>query len=62
MKINYALHPFVDISNHSIGFEIVSISNGFDNRIYVLLVDTIPERIEGMFVQSETSQTFFLSS
>ncbi|MDY8022037.1 hypothetical protein [Paenibacillus polymyxa] len=43
------LHSFVDISNSIKGFEIVSTQFGPDGRVYILLIDKIPERVRGMF-------------
>jgi hypothetical protein len=43
-----------DISVYIQGFQIVSASIGFDDNIYILLIDETPERIDGMFVQSKT--------
>ncbi|WP_342478337.1 hypothetical protein NYE24_06900 [Paenibacillus sp. FSL H7-0350] len=45
------LQPFADISVHTQGFEIVSAQLGGDGCIYVLLINQIPERKRGMFVQ-----------
>lgn len=55
-KIKYELQPFADISDYSEGFEVVTTSIGFDHRIYMLLVDKRPERIDGMFVQTRTDR------
>ncbi|OMF43514.1 hypothetical protein [Paenibacillus peoriae] len=43
------LHSFVDISNDMKGFEIVSTQFGPDGRVYILLIDKVPERVRGMF-------------
>ncbi|MBB3111534.1 hypothetical protein FHS18_003602 [Paenibacillus phyllosphaerae] len=57
MNVNIELSPLADMTNDVAGYEIVTVSVGFDHRIYVLLVNQIPERIQGMFVPSRTDQT-----
>lgn len=52
------LQPFVDISVHTEGFEMVSAQFGGDNCVYVLLINQIPERERGMFVPSALKQTY----
>ncbi|WP_017689804.1 hypothetical protein [Paenibacillus sp. PAMC 26794] len=47
------LLPFANISNYVEGFEIVSTQWGGDGLVYVLLMNQIPERKRGMFVQSK---------
>jgi hypothetical protein len=53
-KKKIQIEPLINISNFVKGFEIVSASIGFDDNIYVLVIDEAPERIDGMFVQSRT--------
>lgn len=50
------LQPLVDIATYMEGFEIVSSSLGGNGCIYVLLIDKIPEREKGMFVQTSLHQ------
>jgi hypothetical protein len=50
------LKPFVDIATYIEGFEIVSSKLGGNGCIYILLIDKIPEREKGMFVQTSLSQ------
>lgn len=45
--LNKQLHSFVDISNYTKGFEIVSTQFGPDGRVYILLIDKVPERVRG---------------
>lgn len=52
------LQPFVDIATYIEGFEIVSSSLGGNGCIYVLLIDRIPERERGMFVQTSLRQFY----
>lgn len=52
------LLPFVKISAHLEGFDIVSTQWGGDGRVYVLLINQIPERKQGMFVQTKLNQTY----
>ncbi|QOS77667.1 hypothetical protein JNUCC31_23310 [Paenibacillus sp. JNUCC31] len=51
------LLPFADISVYTEGFEIVSTQWGGDGRVYVLLINQIPERERDMFVQAKLKQT-----
>lgn len=44
------LMPFADISTYLDGFEMVSAQFGSDGRVYVLVVNRIPQRERGMFV------------
>ncbi|MCG7407281.1 hypothetical protein MH117_07605 [Paenibacillus sp. ACRRX] len=53
-----ALQPFVDISAHVEGFEIISTQFGADGRVYVLLINQIPERERGMFVPAALKETY----
>ncbi|MDQ0721869.1 hypothetical protein QF049_003130 [Paenibacillus sp. W4I10] len=55
-KVN--LLPFADISNYVEGFDIVSTQGGGDGLVYVLLMNQIPERKRGMFVQSKLNQSY----
>ncbi|WP_051870611.1 hypothetical protein [Brevibacillus laterosporus] len=57
-KITYKLDTFKDIGTYTKDYKIVTSSIGYDNKIYILLVNKIPERINGMFVQSQTSNCF----
>lgn len=50
------LHSFVDISNNIEGFEIVSTQFGPDGRVYILLIDKVPERVRGMFPPSSLKE------
>ncbi|MFD1906026.1 hypothetical protein ACFSQ7_21275 [Paenibacillus rhizoplanae] len=50
------LQPFADISVHTKGFKIVSAQLGGDGCVYVLLINQIPERKRGMFVQPALKQ------
>lgn len=50
------LKTFVDIATYMEGFEIVSFSLGENGYIYILLIDKIPEREKGMFVQTSLNQ------
>ncbi|GBF77078.1 hypothetical protein PA598K_05602 [Paenibacillus sp. 598K] len=52
------LQPFVDISEYTIGFEIVSTQFGGDGCVYVLLINQIPERTRGMFVPATLKQPY----
>ncbi|MDT9722760.1 hypothetical protein QVE09_28095 [Paenibacillus sp. ClWae2A] len=52
------LLPFADISNYVEGFDIVSTQWGGDGLVYVLLMNQIPERERGMFVQSKLKQSY----
>lgn len=52
------LLPFAEISAHLEGFDIVSTQWGGDGRVYVLLINQIPERKQGMFVQTKLNQTY----
>lgn len=52
------LLPFADISNYVEGFDIVSTQWGGDGLVYVLLMNQIPERKRGMFVQSKLKQSY----
>ncbi|PRA08702.1 MULTISPECIES: hypothetical protein [unclassified Paenibacillus] len=52
------LLPFADISNYVEGFDIVSTQWGGDGRVYVLLMNQIPERKRGVFVQSKLNQSY----
>lgn len=55
IKISY----LIDIKEYINGYEIINSQLGFDNKIYILLVDRIPERInDGMFVQTKTKEKF----
>lgn len=47
------LHPLHDIAAYTEGYEVVSTQLGGDGRIYVLLIDRIPEREDGMFVPAK---------
>jgi len=52
-----ALQPFADISAYMEGFEIVSAQIGSDGCMYVLLINQIPVRERGMFVQTVLKKT-----
>jgi len=56
-KRTIQLEPFFNLCDLVQGFDIVSSSIGFDDKIYVLLIDKTPERIDGMFVQSRTKNS-----
>lgn len=52
------LLPFADISAYAEGFQIISTQWGGDGKVYVLLVNQIPERKQGIFVQTKRYQTY----
>ncbi len=56
-KTKIKIEPYLDISEYRNGFQVVSASIGFDDNIYILLIDEIPERINGTSVQSNTKNT-----
>ncbi|MEW4369369.1 hypothetical protein [Paenibacillus kandeliae] len=49
---NVQLQPIIDMGESMSGFQIVSVQMGADGYIYVLLIDELPSRINGMFVPS----------
>ncbi|MBG9790455.1 hypothetical protein [Brevibacillus laterosporus] len=57
-KITYELRRFIDISPYTEDYEVVTSALGYDKKIYILLVNKTPERMDGMFVQSKTSSLF----
>lgn len=50
------LKPMFDLTAYEDGFMFVSASFGHDGNVYILLIDQIPERERGMFVQSDLQQ------
>jgi hypothetical protein len=52
------LLPFADISYDVEGFDIISTQWGGDGLVYVLMMDQIPERERGMFVQTTLNQSY----
>lgn len=56
-KTKIQLEPYIYISDYIHGFQMISASIGFDDNLYILLIDENPERIDGMFVQSNTKRT-----
>jgi len=42
-KTKIKIEPYLDISEYRNGFQVVSASIGFDDNIYILLIDEIPE-------------------
>ncbi|WP_254438422.1 hypothetical protein [Paenibacillus sp. DCT19] len=57
MKIqDIQLQPVFDLTAYEDGFMFVSASFGYDGNLYILLIDQIPERERGMFVQSDLQQ------
>ena len=57
-KRNIKLMPFADLSAYMGGFKIVSTQWGPDGKVYVLLINQVPERERGMFVQTHLNQTY----
>lgn len=57
---NIQLQPIIDMTESMSGFQIVSVQMGADNYVYVLLIDKLPSRINGMFVPSvlKTGHTY----
>lgn len=53
-----SLEPFSDISEFTEGFKIVSTQFGADGRVYVLLINQIPNREQSMSVPAIQKQTF----
>lgn len=51
----YEIKMICDLKEHLEGYQIVSISIGVDNDYYILAVNSIPPRIDGMFPQSQTT-------
>jgi hypothetical protein len=51
----YSANMVCDLKEHLDGYKIVSISIGANNGYYILAIDNVPERINGMFVQIQTS-------
>lgn len=51
-NIKVQLQPTIDLTGYIEGYTIQSIRLGPDQRIFVLLIDRIPDRIKGMFVQA----------
>ncbi|MGO4530478.1 hypothetical protein AB4Z30_15455 [Paenibacillus sp. 2TAF8] len=52
------LLPFADISSYTEGFEIVSVQWGHDGLAYILLINQVPERKQGMFVQTKLKKSY----
>ncbi|GGH54811.1 hypothetical protein GCM10008014_23870 [Paenibacillus silvae] len=52
------LLPFADISGYTEGFDIVSVQSGHDGLAYVLLINQVPERKQGMFVQTKLNKPY----
>ncbi|ANF96629.1 hypothetical protein [Paenibacillus bovis] len=50
--IKMQLQPTIDLADYIAGYTIQSVLLGPDQRIFVLLIDQIPDRIRGMFVQA----------
>ncbi|MBH5318724.1 hypothetical protein I6N90_13035 [Paenibacillus sp. GSMTC-2017] len=58
LKQTVELQSFADISEFIEGFNIVSTKFGADGRVYVLLINEIPEREKGMFVPATLKQVY----
>ncbi|MDM5279080.1 hypothetical protein ACN9MH_07980 [Paenibacillus silvae] len=52
------LLPFADISGYTEGFDIVSVQLGHDGLAYILLINQVPERKRGMFVQTKLNEPY----
>ena len=52
------LQPYADMSAHMEGFDVVSAQLGGDGCVYVLLINHIPKRTQGMFVPSVLKETY----
>ncbi len=57
-NVKITLVPFADLSSYIEGFTIVSAQWGHDGLAYALLMNQIPERKQGMFVQTELEQRY----
>lgn len=57
-KRNIKLMPFADLSAYMGGFKIISTQWGADGKVYVLLINQVPERERDMFVQTHLNQTY----
>ncbi|MCX7748205.1 MAG: hypothetical protein N2645_15165 [Clostridia bacterium] len=51
----YQANMICDLQEYIEGYQIISISIGADNGYYVLAVNNVPKRIDGMFQQTQTS-------
>lgn len=54
-RVKYKATLVGDTREYAIGYKIVSISIGADNCYYVLTVNNVPERVDGMFPQTQTT-------
>ncbi|WP_342554937.1 hypothetical protein [Paenibacillus sp. FSL R7-0652] len=52
------LLPFADISCYTEDFNIISVQWGHDGLAYILLINNVPERKQGMFVQTKLHKTY----
>lgn len=56
--VKITLLPFADLSGYTEGFTIVSAQWGHDGLAYVLLMNEVPARKQGMFVQTALEQQY----
>ena len=53
-KVQYQASLLCDLGEYLEGYRIVNISIDADKGVYVLAVDGVPPRINGMFTQTKT--------
>lgn len=53
--VKYQVGMVCNIKEYVEGYQIVNISIGSDNGIYILAVNSVPQRISGMFPQTQIS-------
>lgn len=51
------LFPVIDLTEKLQGWSVVSVQLGYNGRAYMLLIDEVPERERGMFMQTELKRT-----
>ncbi|MFD1887258.1 hypothetical protein [Paenibacillus wenxiniae] len=57
-NVTIKLLPFADLSSYMDGFTLVSAQWGHDGLAYVLLINEVPERKQGMFVKTKLEQSY----
>ncbi|EMS72061.1 hypothetical protein [Ruminiclostridium cellobioparum] len=54
-NVKYRVNPICELREYLEDYEIVNISIGADNDYYILVVNNVPPRIDGMFPQTQTT-------